>query len=467
MLAAAAALVVTSTYFGVRRRQSPLSLREPERRLASPHSRLWPGRDAVWIDEANALMTQGLEDRAKGYYERLARIGSRDADVYYSLAVLAETEEEQDAWLRQAWSLRPVERKRLILFANRASIAKLIQLGSATEPLVASPNASTRPVQLPPNAQAQTSGEFLHVQIGANELLVPGGAALAPPGTPVVAASPTDDLPDRAAELMDLAEQLAAKDEYDAAVKVYDRAQKIRPNAIIDERVRQIRMNQRLATKYYVTKTPHFRIHYPPDVSATAATQLGEVLELELRRLQEWIPVPNLQPIVVNVTWWQEFRGIYTGSDFILGFYNGKITVPVAGVRELSPPVVAILAHELAHAMIAQATNDKAPRWFHEGLAQRIEERSHYENAFRMYDEDRLLPIALLDPVLKESPDPQMIEAAYTVAQTDVRFIESRYGRAGLHRMLRAYREGRTTEDALHALSPQFDRELRAWGLAQ
>jgi hypothetical protein len=328
-------------------------------------------------------------------------------------------------------------------------------------------------VQLPPNAKAQTSGEFLHVQIGASELLVPGGAALAPPGTPVVAASPAADRPDRATELMELADQLAAKDEYDAAVKVYDRVQKIRPNAIIDERVRQIRMTQRLARKYYVTKTPHFRIHYPPDVSATAATQLGDVLELELRRLQEWIPVPNLQPVVVHVTWWQEFRGIYTGSDFILGFYDGgRITVPfaglpVAGVRELSPPIVAILAHELAHAMIAQATNDHAPRWFHEGLAQRIEERPNYENAFRMYDEDRLLPIALLDPVLKESRDPQMIQAAYTVAQTDVRFIESRFGRAGLHRMLRAYREGRTTEDALRALSPQFDRELRAWGLAQ
>ena len=464
MLAAAAALVATSTWKSLEGRAPPAHhagrMSVPQRR-----SNGWPGRDATWIEAANALMAQGYEDRAKAYYERLARIGSREADVYYSLAMLAGTEEEQDSWLRQAWSLRPVERKRLIAFANRAGVAKLIQLSAATEPLVRSPNASTQPIPLPPNAKASLSGEFLRVQIGANELLVPGGAALAPPGTPVVAATPAKIQPDRATELMELAEQLAAKDQFDAAVKVYDRAQRIRPNAIIDERVRQIRMSQRLATKYYVTKTPHFDIHYPPDVSATAAATLGEVLEAELGRLQDWIPSPRFQRVVVNVVWWQEFRGIYTGSDAILGLYNGgKITVPVAGVRELTPPVVAILAHELAHAMIAQATNDRAPRWFHEGLAQHIEERPHFDNAFLMYDDERLLPVALLDAVLQDSPDPEMIKEAYIVAETDVRFIESRYGRAGLRRMLRAFRDGRTTDEAL---PKQFDSELHAWGRAQ
>jgi len=546
--------------------------------LAFEHAlNLGPGRDAIWMESADALMALGYDERATGYLQRLARIGSRDADVYYSLAVIAATERREDeaeAMLRQGWALRPVERQQLLgadvfwSVLHRSSVTSAISFGAATDPLVTSPTASTRPVALPANAVARTSGDFLHVQIGEQELLVPGGAALAPAGTPVVAATEwaqqeeqqhladlprlmtsgrnaaayaqpalrrrisatadalaahnrwpellqlTDQLPASAeyvppsifflrsvglqrmhrgndakqllinvaasrvlqrkkdaAALTELAELFAAHDLYDAAVRMYDRSQSIRANAFIDERVRQIQMNKRLATSYYTTKTPHFEIHFPAEVSATSAAELGNVLELELKRLQEWIPTPDFQPVVVNVVWWDEFKQTYTGSDMILGFYNGKITVPFAGVQELIPQVVAILAHELSHAMIAQATNDQAPRWFQEGLAQRIEQRPYHENAFNMYEDDRLLPVTLLDAALRGSPDPEMIGAAYIVSQTDIRYIEARYGKAGVRKLLQAFRDGQTTEQALTTLSGkpigEFEGELRAWGRSE
>jgi tetratricopeptide (TPR) repeat protein len=546
--------------------------------LAFEHAlNLGPGRDAIWMESADALMALGYDERATGYLQRLARTGSRDADVYYSLAVIAANEkrdDEAEAMLRQGWILRPVERQQLLSadvfwsVLHRPSVTSTISFGAATDPLVTSATASARPVALPANAEARTSGDFLHVQIGEQELLVPGGAALAPVGTPVVAATEWSqqeeqqhlaDLPrlmtsgrnaaayaqpalrrrisatadalaahnrwpellqltdqlsasaeyvppsifflrsvglqrmhrsadakqllinvaasrvlqrkKDAAALTELAELFAAHDLYDAAVRMYDRSQSIRANAFIDERVRQIQMNKRLATSYYTTKTPHFEIHFPAEVSATSAAELGNVLELELKRLQEWIPTPDFQPVVVNVVWWDEFKQTYTGSDMILGFYNGKITVPFAGVRELIPPVVAILAHELSHAMIAQATNDQAPRWFHEGLAQRIEQRPYHENAFNMYEDDRLLPVTLLDAALRGSPDPEMIGAAYIVSQTDIRYIEARYGKAGVRKMLQAFRDGQTTEQALTTLSgkpiAQFEGELRAWGRSE
>lgn len=546
--------------------------------LAFEHAvNLGPGRDAIWFETADALMALGYEDRASAYLARLAKLGSREADVYYSLAALAANanrEDEAETMLREAWRMRPVEREELLetdvfwSVVRRASVASAISMSAAVDPLVVSPIACTRPIALPADADPRTSGDFLEIRIGAQTLSVPGGAALAPPGTPVVAA--TDwaraeeeqqlaDLPQLlvsgrsaaayaqpalrrritatasalaahnrwpelvqlteqlsataeyvppsmfflrsiglqrmqrasdakqlltevaasrvlqrkrdAAALTELAELFASHDLYDAAVRMYDRSQGIRANPFIDERVRQIRMNQRLATKYYTKKTAHFEIHYPDDVGPALAGQLGDALESELRRLQEWIPVPNFRPVVVNVVWWQDFRGTYTGSDMILGFYNGKITVPFAGIPELIPPIVAVLGHELAHAMIAQATNDQAPRWFHEGLAQLIEQRPYHENAFNMYEDDRLLPVTLLDPVLHGSPDPEMISAAYIVSQTDVRYIESKYGRAGVRRLLDGFREGLTTEQALVRLSgkpvTQFESELRAWGRSE
>lgn len=538
---------------------------------------LGPGRDGIWYESAEALMALGYDDRAMLYLSRLVRMGSRESDVYYALAVLAAAknhDEEAEQNLVAAWRMRPAERQELfsasVLWSvlRRESVASMISVSAPSDPVVLADGVGTRPLHLPPDALAETSGQFLHVQLGEQDLSVPGGAVLAPAGTPAVAATTwahaeeerrladlpqlmvsgrtaaayaqpalrqrivgttstlasrnrwadvvqlTDNLSasaehvppavfflrsiglrrmQRAAEadrllaevagsralqrkrdagaMIELAELFAASDLYDAAVRMYDRSQNIRANPQIDDRVRQIQMNKRLATSYSVHRPPHFEIHFPSDVGASAAMELGGVMERELARLQEWIPVPSFRPTIVNVVWWQEFRSTYTGSDFVLGFYNGKITVPFAGAPELSAPLVAILSHELAHAMIAQATNDNAPHWFQEGLAQRIEQRPYHENAFNMYDDQRLLPVSLLDAVLRGSPDPEMISAAYIVSQTDMRYIESRYGRASIHRLLDAFRDGMTTDEALAHVSGKsmaaFETDLRSWGRSE
>ena len=535
---------------------------------------LGPGRDGLWFETASALETLGFADRAEGYLRRLSRMGSRDASVYYSLAMLAAVhsrDDDAENALYKAWNLKPLERKNLFgaaaLWAvlRKPRITGVIKLNSAAEATFASGATSTRPIALPANSKASISGDYLFVAIGQQELSVPGGACLAPAGTPTVDAAawrraeeqkgleefqqlvalarnagaftqpllrrriercaaalsnhnrwadlvqltdgvsaksesvPTDLLFLRnvalqrtqrvveakalLAELarspvlqrrndpqtyMELGAMLASLDLFDAAIKVMDRAAAARSSATIDDEVAKIQMNRQLATKYQTFNSGHFIIHYPDDVAPASALTLGKVLESELKRLQKWVPTPNFRPVVVNVVWWRDFRSTYTGSDFILGFYEGKITVPLAGVPDFYPEIVAILTHELCHAMIAQATGDSAPHWFQEGLAQRVEMVEYQRNAFNMYDDDRLLSISLLDAVLRGSPDPEMIGEAYIVAQTIIRYIEATYGPAGITKMLAAYRDGSTTEEAIEKLSgmsvADFDTKLRAWG---
>ena len=545
--------------------------------LAFEHAvSLGPGRDALWLENANILYSLGFEDRAKSYYQRLEQMGSRSADAYYTLATLAAASDDEEAaerYLRKAWQMAPVARERLVgtgvLWSTlrRPGVMEAIAISAAGEPLVPASFTAPQPIALPPDAQPATTGDFLRIAIGNQELRVPQGASLAPPGTRIVHATESEaneearrlaDLPvllasgtsaaayaqpalreratgtamalaqrnrwsdiitltdnlspasehvppdifylrtialqrlrrnDDATRLLSqiarspvlqrrrdavtlaqFAELFAAQDLFDAAIRMYDRSQQIRPNPFIDDRVRQILMNKRLATRYSVLATPHFDVHYPQEVSAASAQQLGAVLEREFQRLQAWIPTPNFQRVVVNMVWWQEFRSTYTGNDFVLGFYNGKITVPFAGVDVEIPEITAILAHELSHAMIAQATLDQAPRWFQEGFARRIEERSFHENAFNMYDDAKLLPVSLLDAVLGRSPDPELISAAYIIAQTDIRFFEQKYGRASLQKLMAAFREGATTEEAVQRVCgkplAEVEVELRQWGRA-
>ncbi|HEX9982258.1 MAG TPA: hypothetical protein VGF69_03260 [Thermoanaerobaculia bacterium] len=536
---------------------------------------LGPGRDGLWYETAQSLRTLGFEDRASGYLARLDKIGSRRADVYYSLSILSATTNKLDdasRQLKEGWKLRPAAREEIVSAAvlwsvlRRADAVQTISLSTPDEAVVPSSVAGSRAIVFPLEAMTNISGEYLHVQIGEQELHVPGGACLAPIGTPIVEASTwakseekrglddvaqlmpharntavyaqpalrsrivraanalgtrnrwpelvqlTDGLAPtsehvpadlfflrsvalqrlgRDAEakqllmslasgrvlqrkrdvqsLTTLAELLASFDLYDDAIKTYDRAQTIRQQPFVDDRVRQLEMNKRLATKYTTMTTPHFEIRYPADVAENFAKEIANVLEGEYARLQKWIPTPNFQPVVVNILWWREFRATYTGTDFILGFYQSrKITIPYAGIGRLEPPLVAILSHELAHALIAQATNDHAPRWFQEGFAQRIEMVPYHENAFNMYTDDRLLAVSLLDAVLTGSPDPEMITEAYVLSQTLLRYVEAKYGTAGLTKMLASFREGATTEEAIRQLSgqsmAQFDVAMRAWG---
>jgi tetratricopeptide (TPR) repeat protein len=538
---------------------------------------LGPGRDALWIENANILYSLGFEERAKSTFQRLEQMGSRNADAYYTLATIAAASSDDTAaerYLRQAWQMEPVERARLVgtgsLWATlrRPGMMEAVSISAPVEPLIAAKNVAQAPANLPPNVEPTTTGELLRITVGRQELRVPGGASLAPPNSRIVKATESasveearrlEDLPallsvatnpaayaqpalrqratgttyalaqrnrwsdivqltdglsptsehippdifylrtvalqrlSRNADAVSLlkqvvqspvlkrrkdaealeqfAELLVSQDQFDAAIRLYDRSLQVRPNPLIDDRVRQILMNKRLATKYAVTKTQHFEVHYPDEVSPASATQLGEVLEREYQRLQSWIPTPAFKPVVVNMVFWEEFRSTYTGNDFVLGFYNGKITVPFAGINSEIPQITAILAHELSHAMIAQSTGDQAPHWFQEGFAQRIEVTPYHANAFNMYDDAKLLPLALLDPVLERSPDPELISAAYIIAQTDIRFLEEKYGRGSLQRFMTAFREGATTEEAVQRVCGKsleaLEVELRQWGRAQ
>jgi hypothetical protein len=268
-------------------------------------------------------------------------------------------------------------------------------------------------------------------------------------------------------QLLEAAEMLAALEDYDLAIRLMERAASLRELPHIDDRIRQLMMDKRLA-QFSQHQTPNFVIRYAPEAGPIGAQNIALIAEAELKRLQKWIPIRDFKPVIINVLSWDTFRGVYTGSDHILGFYDGQITIPFAGVGYYSPEIVAILSHELAHAMIAQRTRDQAPRWFQEGLAQRVESIQFKRNPFNMYDPEQLLAFSLVDDVVTYSPDPSQIGQGYLVSHALIRYIEGRYGQAGLVRLLDAFAAGSPTEEAIEKLSggslSSFDEAFVGWG---
>lgn len=159
---------------------------------------LLPPYDGLWLEAALILHTLGFESRAESYLESLAAMGTRHADVYYSLAELALLDgsvERATTLFQSGFELRPLARDTMlessllsVLLAPEGRIFPLFAMDRAEEPSVAPARRSQKALRLPAGAQARVSGAYLRIDFSGGSLTVPGGAAIAPSTTRVVPA---------------------------------------------------------------------------------------------------------------------------------------------------------------------------------------------------------------------------------------------------------------------------------------
>lgn len=272
------------------------------------------------------------------------------------------------------------------------------------------------------------------------------------------------------ATLFQLADLLAAEGNFDMALKLVAKANSELPFEAGDERIRQLQMEKHLAASSQTYRSPHFEIHYPPARGEAYAKEAARILEAERTRLQTWIPLTSSKLTEVHLLHFDDFRAGYSPGLDILGLYDGTIRVPLGDARKFGPFVVSILTHELAHAMIAERTGSRAPHWFQEGLAQHVEMLQEGVNPIQGYrDKSNLLGFPLLEPAIN-SLSPALVAIGYDESRWALHYVEHRYGKAGIHRLLDAFKAGKTTDEAIATLGTttrQFDHDVWQWGVTE
>jgi tetratricopeptide (TPR) repeat protein len=270
--------------------------------------------------------------------------------------------------------------------------------------------------------------------------------------------------------LLAIADAMAAIGNFDHAASLYRNVRGSDYQPLIEMRIRQLELRRALVANGKMIATQHFDIRHDPNMNPAIASRIGDLLEAELARLRSKFPPVALRRIVVNVLYWDDFRGNITGSDHILGLYDGEILFPFAVVHQFKPEVVSIITHELTHALVAQATGDNAPRWFQEGVAQRMELVPYRANSFYETPAGQVLPVSLLDAVMSNAADPQTLDQGYRLAHTFVRYLEHRHGEQAINKLIAAFAKGTNTDDALTSLTGKsFDainKDFREWGFA-
>lgn len=539
--------------------------------------RLGPDQDGLLLEAAQLSALMGDETRSEEFILNAAHNGSRIADVSYAQSAYWIRQQqglEAQKWFRRAWQLQPVERARLIPQAffwdllRRPELYQSLQLDSAREPTVRPPEFAALAIPLPSGAEASLCGAQLRFRLGEKELIVPGGASLAPAGTPLDDAGAWTRLEERealadlprltslagsgsallqpllrrqvetavvalarrhrwedvvrltegTAELIDrapselillrgeglrhtnraqqaralmervgsselflrrsgpgtlfgLARLLASLDDYDDSIRIAERAASRLRVPVGKSLIRRIKMERKLAEANSTFATEHFLIRYPTGHPESGTRKLAAVLEGERERLRRWIPLQKSSgKTEVQLLWFEDFQAATEGLE-LAGLFDGRIQLPFAGGESLDfshPAIVAIVTHELAHAMISELTLDSAPHWLQEGLAQHVEMQPEHFNPVPTFERrSRFLSLPVVDGVLAGLPAPDLAEASYEESLWMLHYLESSAGLKSIHTLLGAFRDGATTEEALRKVSyasvSDFDDRFRTW----
>lgn len=531
------------------------------------------GHDGLLLERALALARLGYQERAEETFRDLGEMGSRDSEIYYTLAELAVWEqrlEDAQQHLEIAWRAQPRERAELLrdsllaILVEEAEVQELLDLDSPVAPSAPCSSPREHRLMVPSGFQARLLGEHLQLAGGDARLEVPGGCGLAPAGTrredPVswrrtreraalervqallrVAREPgalgrsglhrpveeavqalarshrwgevaelTAALPERLGRLPNeviwlraqaleklgyrgraqqlllrlirenqtqrrpdpttfylLAELYLESGDFETAFKLTARADALLPYGDEGYRLRRILIEQRLVDDTGVATSPHFVLRFPEAWNKASALNVIQVLEAEYLRLQKWVPVDVKDRIEVHLIPLDSYQNAFSPDLDALGLFDGKVRLPFGDLWVPHPFLVSVLSHEVTHALIAARTEDRAPRWFHEGLAQHVQMLQERLNPLRDYRrKGRALAFPLLEPAL-QSLNSNLVTIAYDESNWVVHYLEHRYGKEALHRLLDAFREGQDTEEALGrvlGVTPvELDRELWRW----
>lgn len=190
-----------------------------------------------------------------------------------------------------------------------------------------------------------------------------------------------------------------------------------------------------------------FTLAYAPGVSDSLATAVLDTLQDAYNELGAdfgYYPEADI-PVLLYAR--EDFSVVTRSPQWAGGLYDGKIRVPLGGVKRMSPALKALLYHEYAHVVVRFLARGRVPIWFNEGLAE-MAGRRYFKPAQPKVPIGRQLEPAALEQSFAELPV-EMVPLAYEQSHARVQRLIDLCGWPPIGELLQRLGTGETWDKAI------------------
>jgi tetratricopeptide (TPR) repeat protein len=154
------------------------------------------------------------------------------------------------------------------------------------------------------------------------------------------------------------------------AIRVYEAALPHAPDDTrLNVRLERLRREAAAHDGFFESQGSHFVVLFEGPSDEELARRAIDVLEAAYWRIGTGLSVYPERVITVVLYTQEQFRDITRSPDWAAAAYDGRIRVPVRGVRADSQELERVLSHEFTHALIQTIAPRGVPQWLNEGLA--------------------------------------------------------------------------------------------------
>lgn len=243
-----------------------------------------------------------------------------------------------------------------------------------------------------------------------------------------------------------------ATSRFEMALESWERALDIEPdNSSLRQNLDRLRREETLARKMTSDYSSSFVIQYEGEANEDLGQEILDILEQAYAELgSEYNLYPSFQiPVILYGN--KDFSSVTEAPEWVAGLYDGKIRIPLGGVRRVEAPFRQLLYHEYSHVLIQHLGRGNVPLWLNEGLAM-LAGRSQFappllvlEKAVR---EGETLSFAELENAFRGS-DPVLVRLAYEQSYVLVRHLVKNFGWYQIPDILRELAGGKEIREVL------------------
>ncbi|MDO8445644.1 MAG: peptidase MA family metallohydrolase [Deltaproteobacteria bacterium] len=214
--------------------------------------------------------------------------------------------------------------------------------------------------------------------------------------------------------------------------------------------VSKISREARVEGSFINKEGSHFNVRYEGGESDVVGHLVAIILEEAYQKIGSdlgFYPDHSITTILYSA---EQFRDVTRAPSWSGAIYDGKIRIPVGGVRERSDVLEKVIFHEYTHAVVHRMGGGKVPTWLNEGIAQYEEgQLSEREDGFRYLATSlSLVPLSYLEGSFMGLTQEQAV-IAYTEGLSAVKYIMDEYGVGMLSRLISSYKDGKGSEAAI------------------